>query len=158
MLFFFYWVGRHASYRQPPSKSMAVYRGGYLTVALDSGKLVNTSNQTKLLYRLQVGHPDPEADICLLILQGTELGEGSFVRVISADPCGHSRSEDYQLLHLQRWRYRIFGVSGNPVVVELWGAPGTHNRLRIEKIQYYYPGQPVVPDLPPGTPRPASGG
>lgn len=141
---------RSRIYPDPPRQSTAMYmyEGGYLPVRLDSGELANTSNKMKLLYRTQIAHPDPKAVISLLNLTGTELGEGSFIRVKCRDV------HDWFVADLRHRRYRVDG-GGNPITVELWGAPRTRNRLRVEKLFYYYPDRPIEPDAPPGEPRPA---
>lgn len=140
-----------------PYQSVAKYEGGYLPVILDSGELVNTSNKMELLYRIQIAHADPAACFTFLNLTGTELGEGSFIRVKLAHQSRHEdRYSEYSPAHLQRWRYRAHAPNGNPIIIELWGAPGTRNRLRVEKLYYFYPDRPIEPDVPPGEPRPAS--
>lgn len=150
------------SHKQPPRKNVAEYEAGYLPIALDSGELTNNSNNIKLLYRVPISHPDPKAEIQIIFLTGTELGEGSFIRVGRRSPTGSPlKPEDYDYyyrIHLHRFRYRVFGTRGNPVILELWGAPNTRNRLRVEKIRFYYPDRPIVRDIPPSAPRPASGG
>lgn len=137
--------------RTRPYPSVAKFEGGYLSVILDSGELVNNSHKMKLLYRIQIAHPDPTALITVLNLTGTELGKGSLIRV---KPHRSRHYYDYSQARLQR-RYRAF-IRDNPIIIELWGAPGTRNRLRVEEMHYYYPGRPIAPDVPPGEPRPAS--
>jgi hypothetical protein len=144
--------------RTRPCPSVAKFEGGYLPVILDSGELVNESNKMKLLYRIQIAHPDPTALITVLNLTGTELGKGSLIRV---KPTRRSRLYysgiyEYSQVLLQNRRYRAFVPSDNPIIIELWGAPGTRNRLRVEELHYFYPGRPIAPDVPPGEPRPAS--
>lgn len=140
----------------PHSSAMYGYKGGYLSVQLDSGELINTSNKTKLLYRTQIAHPDANASITLLIITGTELGKGSFIRVKPIPPPIHEPFWDYSSDYLQHWRYRVITQYGNPIIIELWGAPGTRNRLRVERIHYIYLDRQIEPDVPPGEPRPAA--
>lgn len=140
--------------RTHPYPSVAKFEGGYLSVILDSGELVNNSHNMKLLYRIQIAHPDPTALITLLNLTGTELGKGSLIRVKSTHRSRHYY--DYSQARLQNRRYRAFVPDDNPIIIELWGAPGTRNQLRVEGLHYYYPGRPIEPDVPPGEPRPAS--
>jgi YD repeat-containing protein len=137
-----------------------MFEGGYLTLMKDSGELVNTSNRTKLLYRVEIRPPDPEAVIATINVAGTELGEGSFIRVVALDLEGNpirTRTEDYKRVHLENSLYKRISVYECQVVLELWGAPGTRNRLRVNRVRYFYPGRPIEPDVPPGAPRPARG-
>jgi hypothetical protein len=140
--------------------SVAMFEGGYLTLMKDSDELVNTSNRTKLLYRVEIRPPDPEAVIATINVAGTELGEGSFIRVVALDLEGNpirTRTEDYKRVHLENSLYKRISVYECQVVLELWGAPGTRNRLRVNRVRYFYPGRPIEPDVPPGAPRPARG-
>jgi len=103
---------------------------------LDSGQLTNPTNTQKLLYHLSIEYPNPEASLFSLLLKGTELGEGSFIRLRYPTSTG-KYSE--QIVNARALAHRhgfihLGGAVGNKVVIELWGGAHTQNRLRIEEI------------------------
>jgi hypothetical protein len=146
--------------RSPAVESYAEFEGGYQKVLLDTGVLENNGTEVKLLHRVKLAHPDPDAVIVQINVKGTVLGKDSFVRVkrVIVEEGSHLErfeTEDYRAEHFRFMRSAILVGGSNPLILELWGAPRTQNRLRVEDFHYYYPGRPIKPKVAPGEPVPA---
>jgi hypothetical protein len=131
--------GMHSSEISPaqchegiPRSCKVVYPGGYRYYDIDTGELQNSSNEFKILYSVTLFSPDPAGTPVSISFEGTKLDTGSFIRL--RDP---KRPDWYEDRHvLSRYQRAFFSVEGDGVIVELWGAPLTTNRLKINHIRW----------------------
>ncbi len=130
---------------------MAIYRGGVEYYDIDTGYLENTDTEPRRLFDITLSASDERGTPEILVLTGTELGSGSFIRL--RDPKRPEWHKDFHRL----WEGRVlfFQVHGNSVIVELWGAPGSRNRLRIVALYWVDYSSPIEPDVAPDGSRPA---
>ncbi len=136
---------------RPPTPAMAIYRGGVEYYDIDTGYLENTDTEPRRLFDITLSASDERGTPEILVLTGTELGSGSFIRL--RDPKRPEWHKDFHRL----WEGRVlfFQVHGNSVIVELWGAPGSRNRLRIVALYWVDYSSPIEPDVAPDGSRPA---
>jgi hypothetical protein len=120
---------------------MVKYPGGFRYYYIDTGDIQNTTEEFKILYTAQLGSPDPEGTPRLISFEGTSLGPGSFLRL--RDP---NRPDWYKDWYPTPGRRPIVSlrVYGTTVIVELWGAPFTTNRLRINYIHWAKLSSPLI--------------
>ena len=130
--------------QQSPRSLEVEFPGEVVRLILDSGQLTSSTDTKKLLYQLSIEYPNPEATLFSLLLKGTELGEGSFIRLRYPHSTGQHSEQIVNAQELARWRgfIHLGGDVRNSVVVELWGGAKTQNRLRIEEIGVLFYGRP----------------
>ena len=134
--------GNEVSARRRISQPCVIrYPGGYRYYYIDSGDILNPTEEFKILYTAELCSPDPEGTPRLISFDGTLLGIGSFVRL--RDPRRPDWSEDWYSVPGRRSNVPV-EVDGNCIIVELWRAPSTSNRLRINYVHWAKFSSPLI--------------
>jgi len=120
---------------------MVKYPGGFRYYYIDTGDIRNTTEEFKILYTAQLSSPDPEGTPRLISFEGTSLGPGSFLRL--RDPNRPDWYKDWYPTPKRRPTVSL-RVYGTTVIVELWGAPFTTNRLWIKYIHWAKLSSPLI--------------
>jgi hypothetical protein len=124
--------GNSSAHQNNPQTCSLEYPGGYRYYDLDTGSIENDTFEFKLLYSTELCAPESEAIPRMICFRGTRLGEGSFIRL--RNPSRQDLFEDaHALLPSQKVDFTLGGKS---VLVELWGAPRTKNRIRINYLHW----------------------